>query len=93
VVHFLGVIIIQIHKIELELQNDELRKTQDALEAARRKYTNLYDFARVGYFTLNQAGVIEEVNLAGADLLGTERSHLINRAFSEFVYGEDQDSY
>jgi PAS domain S-box-containing protein len=84
---------LQVHQIELELQNDELCKTQVELETARRKYSNLYDFAPVGYFTLNQAGMIEEVNLAGAALLGLERSHIINRALSEFVYSEDQDTY
>jgi PAS domain S-box-containing protein len=84
---------LQIHQIELELQNDELRKAQDALEVAHRKYSNLYEFAPLGYFTLNQAGLIEEVNLAGATLLGTARRYVINRPFSEFVYPEDQDIY
>lgn len=84
---------LQVHQIELELQNDELRKIQDELESARKKYSHLYDFAPVGYFTLNQAGEIKEANLAGAALLGTERSDLIDRSFSEFVYSEDQDTY
>lgn len=84
---------LRAHQIELELQNDELRKTQHELEAARRKYSNLYALAPIGYFTLNQAGVIEEVNLAGAALLALERRYVIDRAFSEFVYTEDQDTY
>jgi PAS domain S-box-containing protein len=77
----------------LELQNQALRETQEGLEEAQRKYTDLYDFAPVGYFTLNQAGVIEEVNLAGATLVGIERSHLIQMPFSYLAYQDDQDTY
>lgn len=84
---------LQVHQIELELQNDELRRTQAELETAHKKYSNLYHFAPVGYFTLNQAGAIEEVNQAGASLLGVDRSHLIKRSFAEFVYPDDQDIY
>jgi PAS domain-containing protein len=68
---------LQVHQIELELQNEELCRVQDELQAAHRKYTQLYDFAPVGYFTLNQAGVIEDVNLAGAVLLGVLAELLI----------------
>jgi PAS domain S-box-containing protein len=84
---------LQVHQIELELQNQALRETQESLEDAQRKYTDLYDFAPVGYFTLNQAGVIEEVNLAGATLVGIERSHLIQMPFSYLAYRDDQDTY
>jgi PAS domain S-box-containing protein len=84
---------LQVHQIELELQNEELRKTQYALAEAQSRYIDLYDFAPVGYFTLNQAGVIEDVNLAGAALVNIERSRLIQRSFSRMVYSEDQDPY
>ena len=70
---------LQVHQIELELQNEELRRVQDELQAARTKYIYLYDFAPVGYFTLDQTGVIEEVNLAGAALIGRGKTaaHLL----------------
>lgn len=84
---------LQIHQIELELQNEELRKTQVALEEAQNRYMDLYDFAPVGYFTLSQVGRIEAVNLAGAALVEIERGHLMKRSFSQLVYSEDQDTY
>jgi PAS domain S-box-containing protein len=84
---------LQVHQIELELQNEELRRVQDELQAAHRKYTYLFDFAPVGYFTLSQLGVIEEVNQAGAALVGMEKDQLVRRSFSELVCFEDQDAY
>jgi PAS domain S-box-containing protein len=76
---------LQVHQIELEMQNDELRRAQGELEDSRNKYYELYDFAPIGYFTLDQNGLILEANLAGADMLGIERRYLIKRAFSSFV--------
>jgi two-component system CheB/CheR fusion protein len=76
---------LQVHQIELEMQNDELRRAQLELEDSRNKYYELYDFAPIGYFTLDQNGLILEANLAGADMLGIERRYLIKRAFSGFV--------
>ncbi len=79
-VHELGT-----HQIELEMQNEELRKTRDDLEASRNQYAELYDFAPVGYFTLDVHGLIEGVNLTGAHLLGIERGLLLKRAFISFI--------
>jgi PAS domain S-box-containing protein len=76
---------LQVHQIELEMQNDELRRAQLELEDSRNKYYELYDFAPIGYLTLDQNGLILEANLAGADMLGIERRYLIKRAFSGFV--------
>jgi signal transduction histidine kinase len=76
---------LQVHQIELEMQNAELRQARDEVETALEKYTDLYDFAPVGYFTLGRDMVIRAVNLAGADLLGMERSLLVNRCFEMFI--------
>jgi len=81
---------LQVHQIELEMQNEELRKAQVELEESRNRYYDLYDFAPIGYFTFDQKGLILEVNLAGADLLGVERSHLMKMAFSRSVAPEEQ---
>ena len=63
------------------MQNEELRRTREELELSRNTYAELYDFAPVGYLTFDAPGLIQEVNLAGAQLLGTERQLLINTPF------------
>ena len=70
---------LQVHQVELEMQNTELQEARDRMEATVEKYTDLYDFAPVGYFSLDEQARILEVNLTGAALLGVERSRLINR--------------
>ena len=80
---------LEVHQIELEMQNDELRQTQDELELSRNTYAELYDFAPVGYFTFDTSGVIREVNLAGAHLLGIERRMLANKPFVRFIADAD----
>ena len=72
---------LEVHQIELEMQNAELLKTRNELEKALSTCTDLYDFAPVGYFTLDRDGIIRRVNLTGASLLGIERSRLIGRRF------------
>jgi PAS domain S-box-containing protein len=84
---------LQVHKIELELQNEELRRAQGELEASRARYFDLYDLAPVGYFSLGEQGLILEANLAGAGLLGLARRDLINQPISRYVFPEDQDVY
>jgi formate hydrogenlyase transcriptional activator len=76
---------LEVHQIELEMQNAELRRIQEELELSRNKYAELYDFAPVGYFTFDTRGLVREVNLAGAQLLGIERRLLANRPFSSFI--------
>jgi PAS domain S-box-containing protein len=76
---------LQIHKIELELQNEELRQSKADVEAGLEKFSDLYDFAPVGYFSLDRQGMIVEVNLTGAALLGTEKGRLAGRRFQLFV--------
>jgi len=80
-----------VHKVELEMQNEELRRAYSALEEARDRYIDLYDFAPIGYITINREGLISEINLTGSALLGVERIKLINRRFSRFVASQDKD--
>ena len=76
---------LEVHQIELEMQNEELSEARDKMETLLEKYTDLYDFAPVGYFTLDQAGDILEANLTAASLLGHARSALIKQHFRFFV--------
>ncbi len=84
---------LHVHQIELEMQNEELKKTQIALEESNNKYQNLYDFAPVGYFTLDRKGLIKGVNLTGATLLGMPGPKLIERGFGHFVSPESLDQW
>lgn len=81
---------LQVHQIELEMQNAEIRQARDELEMVLGKYTDLYDFAPVGYFTLDCNGVIRALNLSGASLLGMERAKLIGQPFGTFVKSESR---
>jgi PAS domain S-box-containing protein len=80
---------LQVHQIELEMQNEELRRAREELELSLNKYAELYDFAPLGYFVFDAAGVIREVNLAGAQLLGVERQLLANTPFTGFIAEEE----
>ena len=84
---------LQVHQIELEMQNKELQQAQDKLEVALEKYTDLYDFAPVGYLTLDREGAIREANLASASLLGIERSWLVKRRFGLCVSEADRSAF
>lgn len=84
---------LEVHQIELEMQNEELEAARSKLESFLEKYTDLYDFAPVGYLTLDQAGDIHEANLAGASLLGVARSALVNRRFGLFVSPADRPAF
>ena len=84
---------LQVHQIELEMQNEELRRIQLALEESRDKYLDLYDFAPVGYFTFTPEALVKEVNLTGAMLLGVPRQKLINARFRRMVETKDQERW
>lgn len=76
---------LEVHQVELEIQNEELHRSHEEMEAMLERYTDLYDFAPIGYFTLDLGGVIRGANLAGAALLELDRSRLIGRSFEALV--------
>ncbi len=76
---------LEVHQIELEMQNEQLQQAHSELETYLSQYTDLYDFAPVGYFTLRRDGTILQTNLTGANLLGVERARLVNQPFVWFV--------
>jgi len=84
---------LQVHQVELEMQNEELRRTQLELEASREKYYDLYDLAPVGYFSLDHKNLILEVNLNGASMVGMERRLLVKKRFTQFIVSAFQDPF
>jgi PAS domain S-box-containing protein len=84
---------LQVHQIELEMQNEELQQARAKADALLAQYTDLYDFAPTGYLTLDREGAIRQVNLTGALLLGGERSRLVNRRFGLFVAESDRRAF
>ena len=84
---------LQVHQIELEMQNAELRQARDELEVALENYTDLYDFAPSGYFTLAATGAILQANLTGATLVGIERSRLLGQSFGRLVSAEFRPAF
>lgn len=84
---------LRVHQIELEIQNEELRRSQEELEASRSRYKDLYNFAPVGYLTINEAGLIVKANLTAAALLQEDDGTLLGRPISRFILPEDQDVY
>lgn len=84
---------LQVHEIELRMQTENLRATQLELTRARDRFAELYDFAPVGYVTLDHAGVIRQANLMAGKLLGTTRSQLANRRFSSFLAPESLHAF
>ena len=79
---------LQVHHVQLEMQNAELHEARDRMEALLEKYTDLYDFAPVGYFSLAESGAINQVNLAGAWVIGVERARLVGRPFGLLISPE-----
>ncbi len=84
---------LHVHQIELEMQNEELRRVQAELEASRARYFDLYDLAPVGYLTVSETGLIAEANLTAARLFGVARAALILQPMTRFIVAEDQDAY
>ncbi len=84
---------LRVHQIELEMQNEELRRARDQVESLLANFTDLYDFAPVGYMTLDGSGVITQVNLTAAQMLGVDRSWLVHRGLSLFLAAFDRASF
>jgi PAS domain S-box-containing protein len=84
---------LQVHQIELEMQNEELRESRAQVEAGLERYTDLYDFAPVGYLTLGRDGAIRQANLTAAQLLGVERARLPGRRFELFIDKPDRAGF
>ena len=84
---------LRVHQIELEMQNEELRRMQVALDTTRARYFDIYDLAPVGYCTLSEQGLILEANLTAATLLGVSRGALARQRISRFILKADQDIF
>lgn len=82
-----------VHRSELEMQNEELRQAQIAMEESRDQFVDLYEFSPVGYLTLGHEEMIDKINLTGATLLGAERNKLLHHRFAPFVATEDRDRW
>lgn len=84
---------LQTHQIELEIQNEELQRSQMEGDFARARYFDLYDLAPVGYITLCEAGLIQEVNRTAATMLRVNRTFLCNRPLKQFVFSDDHPNF
>jgi PAS domain S-box-containing protein len=84
---------LQVHQVELEMQNKELRNSQEALAKERFKFKSLFNFAPVGYFILSTSGMIEEVNEKALSLLKKDKTSLIKRRFQNYLAKEDQERF
>ena len=84
---------LRVHQIELQMQNDELRRTQGELEAAREQYFDLFELAPVGYCVVSEHGQIKQANLTASTLLGTPRGSLVKQPLSRFIHKDHQDIY
>ena len=84
---------LQVHQIELEMQNDDLRAAQLELDASRARYFDLYDLAPVSYVALSDKGLILEANLTAASLFAVPRTALVGRTLTNFIFAEDQDRW
>lgn len=84
---------LQVHQIELEIQNEELRRVQVELDATRARYFDLYDLAPIGYCTISEQGLFLEANLTASTLLGINRGALKGKTIFQSILNEDQEIY
>lgn len=84
---------LQVHQIELEMQNDELRSTKTSIEESRARFSDLYDYSPVGYVTLDEKGIILETNVTMVRMTGFEKESMLQRPLHSFVFPEDKDFF
>ncbi len=84
---------LRVHQMELEMRNEELRRVQEELDAARSRYFDLYDLAPVGYCTLGEDGIILEANLTSSALFGLPHDTLAGQPLTRFIFRDDQDAW
>jgi PAS domain S-box-containing protein len=84
---------LQVHRIELEMQNDELRRAQDEVRVSQQRYFDFYDIAPVGYLTVDEKGIIHDANLTIATFLGLPRQTLVGKPLTRFIVRDDQDIF
>jgi PAS domain S-box-containing protein len=84
---------LQVHQIELEMQNDELRLANEELEIERLRFSGIYDLAPVGYYILDVTGTVEDVNIIGANLLGLRKSSIIKKRMQSFIWQDHADAF
>lgn len=84
---------LEVHQIELEMQNEELHRIQEELEVSQLRYFDLFDLAPVGYIVLNEKKIIEDANFTVSTLFGVDRSALIEKPITRFIFSEDQDIF
>ncbi len=84
---------LQVHQVELELQNDELKRTSEELEISHRRFTDLFEHAPVGYFLIDDKTQILNVNISAASMLGMARSKLISRPITLYIHPGSQDTF
>ncbi len=84
---------LMVHKVELEMQNEELRKAHLSMEEARDRYWHLYEFSPVGYITVSREAVISEINLTGCSMLGVNRTKILNHRFPSCIAPHEQDRW
>ncbi len=84
---------LEVHQIELEMQNEELRRAQDLLDTAQARYFDFYDMAPVGFCTVGSSRLIEQANLTTAALFGMDRSALVDQDITRFIAPDDQDNF
>ena len=84
---------LQVHQIELEMQNEELKRTHQELSASRDDFARIYNLSPVAYLSLNEQGIIRKANIAAAQLLGCSKEGLVNKKLGKFIHPSDQDKY
>ena len=84
---------LQVHQIELVMQNEELINTQQSLRKSENDYTRIYDLAPIAYLTLSQKGLIQQANIAATTLFNLSREKLLNQRLEKLIHADDQDAY